>query len=651
MIHRFAIGQTDFGITTTASGGAGNVNISAGSTSIVSTAFTFSNSNGVTFGIDTNAQLTASVQTNYQTPGAYLTTAMASNRGSDFVQATAAFHGTNASGTINSNNISVSVAAPAAQSINISAGTTSSNVSAVTFSNANGVSFGYDGTNVTATVATNYAGTGTSATNASITLNTAGLAISVAAGSNSSWTVSDSATSMTVARLAFTQSNGLTLSLSTTTGGSATVVGSYTVPSTAGLLSNIKLSAGTLSNNLSAVTFADSNGVSWGLNTNSVITATVATNYLTTAALSSQTLVFSLGGNSATTNSSQISNGGYVLAGGNSLTIQQSNNSISFSVGNYITTADLSQNSSKYAGTGFTTATTAGTAIVGTLNTSGLSMGVPAYLTTAEQSRQPLSYFANMPFFPGGATTGCQSNTWYVLPLTVPEKISISYMRLIGAIAYTSTTIATSAVNNATGASTAFSETVQWNAVLYTMGTGANSRSLQYVYSSSAGITWAVSVSQASTSNASQQSFTQKITYPSQGFNTNNTSTQYSVSATNGPISTTQWANQNLDGNRFLDIPFATSLAAGNYWLALNRFTGTVGGIAIDVGSNTHGASQPNQVTGIMGSAVNVSQQGPQIGHGSWTTNVAQTTSSIALASISATSSYFLPYVQFINQA
>lgn len=44
--------------------------------------------------------------------GAYLTTAMASNRGSDFVAATAGFNGTNASGTLASNSWSVSVAAP-----------------------------------------------------------------------------------------------------------------------------------------------------------------------------------------------------------------------------------------------------------------------------------------------------------------------------------------------------------------------------------------------------------------------------------------------------------------------------------------------------------------------------------------------------------
>lgn len=44
------------------------------------------------------------------------------------------------------------------------------------------------------------------------------------------------------------------------------------------------------------------------------------------------------------------------------------------------------------AGMGFTTATTAGTAVVGTLSTNGLSMGVPAYLTTADLSQNSSLY-------------------------------------------------------------------------------------------------------------------------------------------------------------------------------------------------------------------------------------------------------------------
>lgn len=85
-----------------AGGGLTNINVSAGTTSNNLSNFVFSNGGGVSFGLN-GSTITATVATNY------LTTAMASNRGSDFVQATAAFAGTNASGTIASNGISVSV--------------------------------------------------------------------------------------------------------------------------------------------------------------------------------------------------------------------------------------------------------------------------------------------------------------------------------------------------------------------------------------------------------------------------------------------------------------------------------------------------------------------------------------------------------------
>lgn len=54
---------------------------------------------------------------------------------------------------------------------------------------------------------------------------------------------------------------------------------------------------------------------------------------------------------------------------------------LSMAVPQYITTFQNDLTSGR-AGTGFTSTTTAGTAVVGTLNTNGLSMGVPAYITT-----------------------------------------------------------------------------------------------------------------------------------------------------------------------------------------------------------------------------------------------------------------------------
>lgn len=151
----------------------------------------FSNANNVTFGTSAGGIVTASVATNYQSQGAYLTTArasndavglntaqtnvtwtvnssgislnagaylttaMASNRGSDFVQANAAFAGTNASGTIASNGISVSVAAPGGgAAVTASASNGSFTVGQLGFSNANNVTFGTSaGSIITASVA------------------------------------------------------------------------------------------------------------------------------------------------------------------------------------------------------------------------------------------------------------------------------------------------------------------------------------------------------------------------------------------------------------------------------------------------------------------------------------------------------------------
>ena len=122
--------------------------------------------------------------------------------------------------------------------INISGGTTSSNVSAVTFSNANNVSFGYDGTNVTATA--------------------------TVASSQGSINVSAGTTSNNVSAVTFANSNGVTFGLSTGAG-----IG--TVTASVNALTAINVSAGTTSNNLTHVTFANSNGFSFGLNA-SVVT-------------------------------------------------------------------------------------------------------------------------------------------------------------------------------------------------------------------------------------------------------------------------------------------------------------------------------------------------------------------------------------------
>ncbi len=371
-------------------GGLTNINISAGTASNNLSALTFNNSNGVSFGLN-GSVITATVGTNYQSQGAYLTTAMLSNAGSNFVGLNSALTGNGISATINSSGISINAPAylTTAQpvgpylttamlsnavtlsNINISGGTTSSNISALQFSNSNGVSFGFDGTMITATVATNYQSTGAylttamlsnagssfvqataafAGTNASGTIASNGISISVASPDNGVAIKGSGAQTQNTGTIEFANSNGITFGLSNNgtmtashnglTTAMASDAGSRFVNTSAGLnltnvsatfnsnsislsvanpvttnglLSAINISGGTASNNVTALTFSNSNGVSFGLN-GSVMTATVKTDYLTTAMASDAGSLFvntnaalNLTNVSATFNSNNIS--------------------------------------------------------------------------------------------------------------------------------------------------------------------------------------------------------------------------------------------------------------------------------------------------------------------------------------------------------
>lgn len=374
-------------------GPAGSITVSAGTLSSQASHLTFQNSNGVSWGFD-GANITATVATNYQSQGAYLTTAMASNRGPDFVQANATFHGTNASGTIASDGLSVSVAAPSAASINISAGSTSSNVSAITFSNGSGVSFGFDGTNITATVATNYqtsgaylttaalsqdsskyAGTNgsvetTSGTDLALTLNTSGATIAypkwltTAMASNaatiSNINVSAGTTSNNLSAIKFADTIGLSFGLSGSTITGAPAIG---------------VSAGTLAATLGGYTFSNSNNVSFGQAAGGTITATVAS--------SLTNIKISAGASSGNVSALTFSNGSGVSFGfdGSNITATVATNYQS--QGAYLTTAALSGQTSNFAGTNTSLQTTSGTDLKVTLNTTGLTIAYPAWITTA----------------------------------------------------------------------------------------------------------------------------------------------------------------------------------------------------------------------------------------------------------------------------
>lgn len=148
---------------------AANLSVSAGTTTGAFGGLTFSNSNNLSFGLN-NGTITGSVNA----PGLGTT-----------------FNGANisVSMTLNSAGLNLSLSSPVESGIGLSAAGSSQSAGTVLLSNANGITFGMNGSTVTASYnSTQFAGTGTTfgGTNASasMTLNSAGLnlAISAAAG-------------------------------------------------------------------------------------------------------------------------------------------------------------------------------------------------------------------------------------------------------------------------------------------------------------------------------------------------------------------------------------------------------------------------------------------------------------------------------------
>ena len=99
---------------------------------------------------------------------------------------------------------------------------------------------------------------------------------------------------------------------------------------------------------------------------------------------SAHNMVLNMGGNTAGT--SQISGADIVWAGGNNVTLSANGSTVTIVGPNTVAQTVQTQASGNIVGAGFTSTTTAGTAVVATHNSAGLSMGVPAYLTTAAQS-------------------------------------------------------------------------------------------------------------------------------------------------------------------------------------------------------------------------------------------------------------------------
>jgi hypothetical protein len=218
-------------------------------------------------------------------------------------------------------NVTAAAPAGAPSPINFSAGTTSSNIGSVVFSNSGGVSFGLNASTITATVATNYQSQGAYLTTADLSANSSKYVQNWKLSGNTSGTTS----SAQGTDLWLAGGNGVTLSGSSNTI-SFSVATNYqsqaaylttAMQSNAATISNVNLSAGTTSNNLSAFVLSNSNNFSFGLSG-----STVTASY-TVPTVSGHGLGVSNTGNTLGNTGTQ-STGTIVFAGSGAITASQS---------------------------------------------------------------------------------------------------------------------------------------------------------------------------------------------------------------------------------------------------------------------------------------------------------------------------------------
>ena len=351
------------------------------------TNYVFSNSNGVSFGTN-GSTVTATVATNYQSQGAYLTTAMASNAGSNF--AGLGFSGTNASGTMNSNGLQLSVAAPGGgAAVNFSAGTTSNNLQSVVFATSPTVTFGLDGATITASVNGGVGGGAALQGSGTYTQNSG--TIQFANSNNMTFGLTNNVMTASYATSDFfaVANSSLLFPTANTTkfAGVGETVGTVAGTDLAMTVDTAGVSIGypkwitTYSNDLTSGRAGV--GETVGTIVGSDLAMTVNTDgvsigypkWLTTApAQTVQPMYFSL-------SNSNTSVGTMTFGNLNGVSWSYSNGSIVGSVAtNYVPGGDTT----KFAGVGETVGTTAGSDMKMTVDTAGISLAYPKYLTTAD---------------------------------------------------------------------------------------------------------------------------------------------------------------------------------------------------------------------------------------------------------------------------
>ena len=357
----------------------------------------------------------------------------------------------------------------------------------------------------------------------------------------------------------------------------------------------VAIAGGTQTATSGTVNFANSNGITFGMSGSNQITASHN-------GITSQSVQTQASGNIAGSGFSSTTTAGTAIVGTNN------SNGLSLGVPAYLTTQSVqTQASGNIARTGFTSTTTAGTAVVGTLNTGGLSLGVPAYLTTQSVQTQASGNIAGSGFT-GANATGTLNSNGLSLSVAAPgaANYSIGVSNLgntAGSTGITGTRIVFVGTNNIS-----LSQSTDANGATISINqTGGGGGPTAYVASlngSTGSISLNVGSSLSSSTNGSSITFglASNITTALQSANANYLTSQsnqaFSASGGSSTFQTLNFANSNgvtfSNSGGSVVASYTVPTVPTAYVSSVN---GSSGAISLNVGSSLSASTNGSSIT------------------------------------------------------
>jgi hypothetical protein len=278
------------------------------------------------------------------------------------------------------------------------------------------------------------------------------------------------------------------------------------------------------------------------------------------------------------------------------------------------------------------------------ISTNGSTITVS--YSSSNTSAPTLGYFENLPFFPNNTTTlSASGSVLQIVPFVLPQPISMAFLRIPASFSFVSTSHTSTLANT----SYTFNRSYSIAAVIYS-NAGGNMSQIQSLTSSLASYVFQTSITAGNT--GSQYTLANNVTYPVSGTYSNYAT---SVAFTNASLQISTGSLTLFTGLRWLDIPFAASLPAGNYWLGIGGSSNSdsnAGPGPISAASmgpiSMYAQSQTNLTFALPGIASTSSVQ-VQPGLGSFSTNALQSSNAtVAMSQISMQVSNPKLYFQMI---